>query len=133
MLGDLCGNCTCYNKLGSSVIDYIILNEGCFSNVLCMKIDNLMRSLSDHCKLSIAMSVNFLENSYGTRLHVQSMPAKFKWEANSIYKFQSALYSTEITTKIKEFKAAMCVCNSNSIETALADVNSIFSKAASLS
>ena len=78
VLGELCGNFTCYNKSGSSVIDNVIINEECISNVLYMKIDDLMRSLSDHCKLSIAISVYFLENSNGAKLNLQSMPVKVK-------------------------------------------------------
>ena len=127
VLGDLCGGFTCYNKLESSVI------EECFSNILYMKIDDLIWSLSDHCKLSIAISVNFSENNHATRSNLQSIPTKFKWKANSISKFQSALCSSDISAKVGDFKSTPFLNNSSSIETALADINSIFLSAASLS
>ena len=70
-----------------------------------MKIDDLIRSLSAHCKLSIAISMNFLENNHETRSNLQSMPTKFKWKAISISKFQSALCLSEISAIVDNFKS----------------------------
>ena len=102
------------------------------SPVYYMKIDDLIWSLSDHCKLSIAISVNFLENNHETRSNLQSMPTKFKWKANAISKFQLALCSSEISARVDDFKSTHFLNYSSSIETALAIISNFLS-AASLS
>ncbi|MEW8544950.1 MAG: hypothetical protein AB2693_15600, partial [Candidatus Thiodiazotropha sp.] len=71
--------------------------------------------------------------SLETRSNLHSLPTKFKWDASSIAKFQSALSSPGISTKVDEFRSSPFINDSSGIESALADINSIFLSAASVS
>ena len=52
ILGDLSGKFTSHCSIGSSVIDYCICSDKLLSKILCMKVHDFDRSLSNHCMMS---------------------------------------------------------------------------------
>ena len=129
-LGDLEGKFTFHNSLGSSVIDYIICNESFLSKVLFIEIHDLVKSLSDHCLLSVYLSVNFVEKYNDKMSKLKTMPNSYIWTKDSIQKFQNALSSDVIASRIKNFQN---ICYGNNIDNAIRDINDIFITAASVS
>ena len=61
IVGDLEGKKTCFHYNGSSVADYVIgRSKSILSKVQYLIINPLMPHLSDHCHLSFAIKVNFI-------------------------------------------------------------------------
>ena len=89
ILGDTQGKFTAYCSLGSSVIDYMLSSEEIMSSFLYMKVHNLQRSLSNHCMLSCAISVNYSE--FHCHQNLSPLPKRYIWNANTVHVFQQEL------------------------------------------
>jgi hypothetical protein len=73
-----------------------------------MKVNNLIRSLSDHCCVSVSFAVNVKININPNLDLIASTylqcPDKYIWDESSISRFQSALSSASVTTRSKTSK-----------------------------
>ena len=58
-VGDSGGYFTCHKSNGSSVVDYMIVNEELLDRVLYFKVHMLTGTLSDHCMISLLLKTNF--------------------------------------------------------------------------
>ncbi|VDI06554.1 Hypothetical predicted protein [Mytilus galloprovincialis] len=105
-MGDLMGAHTCFQPLGSSVVDF-----------------------SDHCQISCMLKCN--TKIYERNLNLALMPDKYIWDDNSVSAFQDAINSNEIKNFIRQYKDK--IYDQDSINNAAEDLNKIFLKAADLS
>ena len=58
--GDSLGYFTCHKYNGSSTVDYGIVSECLFRNIMYFHVHKAMRDLSDHCQISLSIqNLNF--------------------------------------------------------------------------
>ena len=135
-LGDLEGSFTFHNSLGSSVIDYFITSDSFLEQIMFMKVHNFIKSLSDHCCLSVNFKVDIradINKNDDTSKSLMPCPDKYIWDDKSITKFQNILSSNSISSKIKSFKDVDYNVCENSVNIATNDINDILYEAANLS
>ena len=82
--GDSMGKFTSYQYYGNSVIDYCLISEEAMTKVLYFHVDDPILRLSDHSKISVRMTANFLPNKRKTC--PMTFPEQFKWESNIFWK-----------------------------------------------
>ena len=56
-LGDTLGNFTCHNYNGSSVVDYSIVSENLYKDIVYFNIDTFQGTLSDHCMITTMIQI----------------------------------------------------------------------------
>lgn len=128
-LGDSFGRYTSYQPLGSSVIDYFIVSQSLLSKVPYFQVHAFCGDLSDHCQISMSLSVNCFVHCINNNL--QQFSNKYHWKEDSAVKFQTALASNDVQLCIYNF------LNDNNdnkpVDILLNDFNNILYKAAELS
>ncbi|CAG2243365.1 unnamed protein product [Mytilus edulis] len=94
---------TCYNHMGTSVVDYLLASDSLMQNILYFNVSTFNPTLSDcHCKLSWKiLSHHFLDIIPQPNSKV--MGSKFKWQENSPQAFQSALQDKDSKNLISHF------------------------------
>ena len=100
--GDSMGYFTCHRFNGSSVVDYCILSESLFKDVISFHVHPLMGDLSDHCQISCNLCWSF-QSQEQPIIDFKPLPTKFKWNEESPGLFQQALCSEEIQNKLNQF------------------------------
>ncbi|CAG2199053.1 unnamed protein product [Mytilus edulis] len=102
-LGDSLGKYTCYNHMGTSVVDYLLASDSLMQNILYFNVSTFNPTLSDcHCKLSWKiLSHHFLDIIPQPNSKV--MGSKFKWQENSPQAFQLALQDKDSKNLISHF------------------------------
>ena len=103
------------------------------SNILYMQVHDFIKSLSDHCKLSFTIGVNFHENHDNRNSQDLPFQSKYIWNETSISEFQSALQSIDTMIKIQSFQNTQFETSPDGVNEALSSINSIFIDAASRS
>lgn len=132
-LGDFSGKFTAHCSKGSSVIDYIIGSDCMLNRFLCMKVHDFQKSISNHCMLSCILSVNFKEIHVTETTQKYPLPLKYKWAEGSIIKFQEALSSPSVASKLENFISCNISFDKCGIEKAVEDVNNCILDAANIS
>ena len=97
--GDPLGNFTCFTPKGISVVDYVILNDDLFNDVVYFKVNPLSYS-SGHCPISFALkSASFCrytnEDSF-----LKEKPNSFICDVSSKQKFSKIAGSDVVLTSI---------------------------------
>jgi exonuclease III len=95
VLGDSGGRFTCHKYNGSSVVDYILAEHTTLSKFLYLTVDELLGDLTDHCKISFALSVHVQQSNCITQTQQQSrkIPGKFIWNPDAKEKIKENLAS----------------------------------------
>lgn len=101
-LGDTFGYYTCHRSNGSSVVDYMIVNEELLNRILCFKVHMLAGALSDHCMISSLVKTNFKTVKTNITTNVGFQVQEYLWKEGDIQNFQTALVSPESQQKINE-------------------------------
>ncbi|CAG2241035.1 unnamed protein product [Mytilus edulis] len=131
--GDTLGKFTSHNSMGSSVIDYMVVSESMYHNILSFRVHDFIKSLSDHCMLSCLLSVDFVENMKNSRVPRCPTPRKFLWNDDSICKFQQALQLPSVTSKLDQFvHNSVYSLDQDSIDIAVNDFQSCINEAANI-
>lgn len=126
-LGDLWGAYTCYQRLGNSIVDYMLLSEELISSVIYFKVCDFHPELSDHCQLNLLLRCNcelIPKNIYPG----SPMPDKYIWNDKSAVEFQTVMNSVLIQNKISDFNKKEY--DSSMINSAINDFNDILLTAA---
>lgn len=101
-IGDLYGNFTCHSYNGSSLVDYILVQTRLFVKIQFLKVHSISH-LSDHCPLSFSISLqNEIKNDSITK-DLNQFPIKYMWESSSTEKYQEAIQSAAIRSKITQY------------------------------
>lgn len=110
--GDLLGNFTCHKYNGSSVVDYMIVDESLFHTINFFQVHKFLNDLSDHCKISCAINilVNNSKITEGDQIKMNPVEKGYKWSKNSAFLFQTALTNPEIKDSIHSFLANKYIC-----------------------
>ena len=104
VLGDVLGHFTCYTPNGASVVDYVIVSEDILSQIFCFKVAEFIPTLSDtHCKLEWVMSAKFVPKQTDNHTKLKPLPPNYIWSEDSCEKFQLAMNTSEIQTKLSEY------------------------------
>ena len=121
-LGDSLGRFTCHKnvtcedqtlakKCGSSVVDYLIVEENILDEITSFKVNDYLGHISDHCSLSWAIITpskhKIGSNQYNSSQQYNSslyakFPIHFKWDNNLIGKYQLHLNSEINRSKLKD-------------------------------
>ena len=88
--GDSLGRFTSHQPMGSSVIDYFVVSESLLSYINFFKVHEFDGNMSDHCKVSIMLSVNCFIHVVDD-INLNTLASRYIWEEDSPYKFQEAL------------------------------------------
>ena len=57
-LGDILGSNTCFTWNGKSAVDYCLASPNIFDKIMSFQVMSLNPTLSDHCPISVSLSVN---------------------------------------------------------------------------
>ena len=93
---------------------------------------NFTKSLSDHCTLSFNIEVNFCENCDSQDTQGITFPSQYMRNEASISKFQSALQSINMMSKVQSFQNMQFDKSPGGVNEALSSLYSIFIEAAIL-
>ena len=132
-LGDSLGRTTCHKWNGSSTVDYFLASSWVRDSIDSLRVLNL-NSYSDHCPLSLHMTIhkNFTSNFQLPDLF--AVPARFKWDSNtSPTDFKSALNNPELKAKLIGIIEKDTPYNEESNNEITVDLTSCLQTAAELS
>ena len=95
-LGDLFGKYTCHQKLGSSVVDYLMTPTKTLQNLLEFRVGDLHPLLSDHCPIVANIQLNkVLKCEEEQETQMLALPDKFIWDHDSTVSFTQRLASDD--------------------------------------
>ena len=99
--GDSLGYFTCHKYNGSSLVDYGIVSESLFDDILYFQVHKDISDLSDHSQIS--MCIHNLNVSSETNDKIEQIPIErgFRWDDFSEYNFQQAL--NNMSSPINDF------------------------------
>ena len=132
MLGDSIGYYTCHKYNGSSVVDYMIISEELLNSVNYFNVQNLIGTISDHCKFSLLLKAR-PHRTYTETNMVIPAPPRYKWGTDSPAKFQESLITNEIQHILAHTMSANYGTNDVGIETFVENVKKLFLTAADIS
>ena len=124
--GDYCGNLTCHNYNGSSVVDYGIVSESLLNQVVFFSVHKFLPLFSDHCQISVMIKVYCKLNVINENL--QPTPKRYRWGDDSPNLYQEALSSNNIQEKIKYIMDNKYENNDSLVD----DLNSVLCEAADI-
>ena len=128
-IGDLYGNFTCHAYNGSSLVDYVIVQSKLFPKIQYLKVHSTSH-LSDHCPLSFSIILQEqIEDDINTGL--DPLPVNYLWETSSIEKYQEAIQSATIRSKITQYLHTNY--ETGNINDAVQGLNDIICNAADMS
>lgn len=131
VLGDMFGHYTCFTPNGASVVDYVMMSEGILDQVLHFRVANFIPTLSDtHCKLEWTMSAKYATVTKIDNIGTHPISPNFIWSDESSHKFQQAMCSSDIQTKLSEFNSRKIDGTGDSVGGAAAELSQIILSAA---
>ena len=130
-LGDTFGNLTCYTSNGTSTVDYVIVSENIFDQILYFKVSDFTPTLSDcHCKLEWQICASYSARDKVTEnVQLSNMSQNFIWSDGSEQLFQNALLSDDIQKRLVNLSNRK-LTDTDNIISASADFTSILTSAA---
>ena len=118
--GDLNGKLTCHQYGGSSLVDYGAGSKNLIEKIQFFKVLQL-NHLSDHCPISISLSVNKTEKFAHVHDKLLPLPGKFIWDCNSQDNFIKEISSQRVKQQINNYKCTIF----NDVECAVDNFNQI--------
>lgn len=111
-LGDFSGKLTCYQHNGASTVDYSIISQSLWKNILKFSIDNL-NPYSDHCPILLNLAVCICASSVTTHMpqtkrqstqkQSKNTTLRYLWSEDSNETFLKAIQSPKIQSMINSF------------------------------
>ena len=102
VMGDVFGKYTCHQRLGSSVVDYLISPYKSMRNLLEFRVGDIQLLLSDHCPIMATIHLkNVLKRSQGEEVQMEDLPDKHIWNSESSETFTNALKSDICKQKVQ--------------------------------
>ena len=126
-LGDIFGYYTCFNPLGQSTVDYLLAAEKITKQLIYFKVSEFIPTRSDcHCKISREILAKF-QHSLPTRSEegLHKVPINYTWTEGSVIRFQDALNSPNIQSKINNFLSRADKCTHEKIAELISDFENI--------
>ena len=80
-LGDSMGKFTCYKYNGNSVVDYCLLSENLYTDILSFKVEDIIPRLSDHSVISLRIVASF--RPVTSDIKIKDFPRQFVWNPES--------------------------------------------------
>jgi ribulose bisphosphate carboxylase small subunit len=109
----------------------MVVSEELLSIVSYFHVHNLLGSVApDHCKLSMLLKARIKQTPISCDLNVIPMPVQYKWDETSIIRFQEALATIDIQTKIKYINGNKYGKSEKDITTAVCDIQDVLISAA---
>lgn len=135
--GDSLGNATYHGKNGISVVDYIITDQNLFRSADYFVVEQ-PSFLSDHSPICAWLrTTSKIVKDNDTSEHdlnsLESIPPQFIWTSESPEPYKKALSSPEVAGLIEEFLDKDFSHSNESVNNAVAHVQAILVKAASMS
>ena len=127
--GDQGGKYTCFQYNGNSVVDYCIVSELLFNNILYFHVQDHYPLLSDHSLISVRIRGRFSYTMSNNTSTMSDIPIEYIWNEMSRYRYINALSSNEIHTKINQFMLEPL----ENADDALSQFNDIVYKACNIS
>ena len=118
-LGDLNGNYTCFKYNGKSSIDYALVQEDIFNEVIYFKVHDFLGDLSDHCQISLGIKSQFKTSdlSCSKNKEPSKLPDKYKWNPESATAFKLALSAPQIQSLINKYINTTFINSENAVES----------------
>ena len=134
VLGDLTGSFTCHQRNGSSVVDYILVNENMIQNVSMFKVHDVS-PISDHCMVSMVLRVKLKTMVQCVSSTIKEIKIDYVWESNSKEAYVQALNSPMINNMLKNIisDCANPENTENNIDRFVHKVSEVLEKAADIS
>ena len=124
--GDHVGNFTSFQPGGNSVIDYAIVSQCLYQNVLTFRVGDFIPWISDHCAIHFSVDIkqNLCSKTTDTSLATPP-PTTWYWDENSPEKFENFLKGNEAKDLIDRISRCTDVekmaCEISSLMTYTAD------------
>ena len=123
-LGDLQGKYTCYEKNGSSVVDYVIANERLSPYVDTFRVSD--PSISDHCKIDLGVSLPRRVLYVGDKSLQGEARRRPKWNDECKVQLEKRLEEPETKGKMAEIGSLLAEGDCTSIDTCVDILNDIY-------
>ena len=98
--GDIFGKHTCFQYNGNSVVDYCIVSESLFRNVLFFHVQELKPLLNDHAVITTKLYAKYRSDQRNVNTKCINMPQTYVWNEESSFLFSKALGSKCTREKI---------------------------------
>ena len=129
--GDIIGDYTCFQYNGTSVVDYCIVSESLYRNVLYFHVQDFKSLLSDHAMIVKNVFASYRPDQANSKTKLYDIPPGLCLESRVIFfLFSKALGSTDVKNKIKVFLNSV---PSDDVDDTLNVFNNIIESACSLS
>ena len=133
--GDRFGNFTCFTYNGCSTVDYAIISNSLFSDVIYFTVHPLSL-LSNHGPISFALRTGKFSIQPNSDDFLNSKPQSFKWHSAAKLSFQTILNSQEIINKtsnlLHNFEYKWYDTQNSEIDKFLTETNEIINHSAKL-
>ena len=103
-LGDSSGKPTCFQYNGNSVVDYCIVSDKIYENILYFQVENHIPHVSDHAKIVVKLHAKFEDKVNNSNI-LYDMPGSWHWKESSYFDFQLACMSNDVKGLINNFKS----------------------------
>jgi exonuclease III len=100
VLGDPSGRYTCHKYNGSSLVDYVLVDNTTLSQVRYFKVDDLIGDLSDHCLISFGLAVSVTLQHASKKC--RNVPRKYKWFDGAESKINDILGNEENSQAVND-------------------------------
>ena len=130
-VGDPMRKFTCHKYNGSSVVDYVLTDGNTLSQMKYFMVENLIGDLSDHCKISFALSLpqqKALQHTCDLSVKCSNRPpTRYKWHEDSSAKLKHILMHEENKEKI----TSLLQSKVDDIDDSIQNLNKLLSDTAS--
>ena len=125
-LGDTLGKYTCHTYNGSSVVDYSIISESIYNDILYFHVENFIGNLSDHCMITTFIKIiEPIQNNYRT-INLSKLNNKtVKWTDNVKTTFINNINSAESE---KEINDLINLCNPENVNNIVKQLSRLLIK-----
>ena len=125
-LGDTLGNFTCHNYNGSSVVDYSIVSETLYKNIIYFNVEKFNGSLSDHCMINTLLEIQKPINIQSININLHKIErTHIKWTEETKLQYTNNLSNTQTESEIQKLKLN---CTSNNINETICSLSKILIK-----
>ena len=129
--GDSYGRYTHSSSLGSSTVEYF-LSLTSTQRLLGVSVDWLW-TLSDHSRITLYLNRALLSHEASKPKVRNNIKTCYRWKESSVELYQQTIRQQQIQSILDNFLDKMFHCNSDGLNLAVENLNSIFDLSASLS
>lgn len=122
-LGDTLGNFTCHNYNGSSVVDYSVISEDLYKDVVYFKVEKFKGTLSDHSMITTMVKIQNPIKFVPNNINLTKISRNYiKWSDEIKNQYITNMNSESTQEKISKLTTECNIHNNDRIVNTLSDI-----------